>query len=282
MTLKLIMIDLDETLLRKDKSYDVEKFNQISAELHQAGHVMCIATGNSYHKVVDYFDVEHHSDIYYATDNGNYLVYEGKVSRVIGISRSLLKQIADFIDEFEGFYINISLGNQAFMRKKDEAGFSRIRAYNNKLELINSFDEIDSEALITKIAVMSDHSLEKNKVLVRILNERFEEINAVTSGDGWVDIYTAEGGKGSAVKHLQATLNIHPDESMAFGDSLNDESMMKEVKYSVAMKNADHDLADSCRFQVESNEDQAVLSTLERYLKEGNLDFMEEYRIHHI
>ncbi|UUX34963.1 HAD family hydrolase [Fundicoccus culcitae] len=282
MTLKLIMIDLDETLLRKNKTYDEERFNRISEQLIQAGVTMCIATGNSYHKVVEYVDVEHHKNMYYATDNGNYLVHGGQITRAIGITPDLLREIATFIDEFEGFYIQISLGNQSYMRKVDSAGYERIRRYNNKLEMIDSFDEIDNGHLITKIAVMSDHSLEKNKVLARILNERFEAVNAVTSGDGWIDIYTAEGGKGSAVKYLQELLGISPEASMAFGDSLNDESMMKEVLYSVAMENADHDLADSCRFQVGSNEDQAVLTTLERYIIEGNLDFMEEYRIHHI
>ena len=66
---------------------------------------------------------------------------------------------------------------------------------------------------------------------------------------------------------------------MAFGDSLNDMSMMQAVGYSIAMENADPELKRHCRYQVGSNEEQSVLSTIERYLSEGDLDFMQEYEL---
>ena len=74
MTVKLIVIDLDETLLRKDKSYDVERFNHALQTLKDRDVLVCIATGNSYHKIIDYFSQEDQKDLYFACDNGNFIV----------------------------------------------------------------------------------------------------------------------------------------------------------------------------------------------------------------
>lgn len=44
--------------------------------------------------------------------------------------------------------------------------------------------------------------------------------------------------KGHALKQISEIYNIPLDNILAIGDNLNDESMLKLVKYSVAMENA--------------------------------------------
>lgn len=280
MTVKLIVIDLDETLLRKDKGYDVERFNHVLHTLKEKNVLVCIATGNSYHKIIDYFSPEDQKDLYFACDNGNFIVKNNEELSANTVSRDTLNRITEFIDEFEGFHIVVSTGDQSYFRQSQGEIYDTIARYNNVLNYVESFDDIPEGEGPTKLAIYSVHSLDRNKTMVRILKERYEDIKSVTSGDGWLDAYVANGGKGSAVRKLQAKYNITPEESMAFGDSMNDESMMDEVKYSIAMGNADTELLLSTTYQIGTNEESAVINTLEELVSQENMDFMDKYLVH--
>jgi len=278
MNLKLIAIDIDETLLRKDKTYDVERFNKALLKLRQQGVIVAIITGNSYHKISDYFSSEIRSELYFGCDNGNYIVKDEKPLKKIGIEYKDFTQIIDFLDEFEGYYPALSLGDASYFRKQSGDHFDFIKKYNTDVQYIPLFSELPEDSVVTKIAIATDDSLDKNKVLVRIINERYDNVTAVTSGDGWVDVYNSQGGKGSAVQFIQDQYQIPSEATMAFGDSLNDESMMGHAYYSIAMENADKDLEMQCRFKIGNNNDQAVLGVLERYIATGNLDFLQDKR----
>ncbi|XJS10124.1 Cof-type HAD-IIB family hydrolase [Aerococcaceae bacterium WGS1372] len=280
MTVRLIVIDLDETLLKKDKTYDVERFNHALSELKNRGVVVCIATGNSYHKIIDYFSVEDQKDLYFACDNGNFIIKNDEELGSKKIASQTLYDISEFMDEFDGFNIVVNTGHHAYFRENEGPIFETISKYNNVLGYVQSFEEIPEGEQATKMAVYSEHSLDRNKTMVRIIKERYDDVTAVTSGDGWLDVYHAEGGKGSAVRKLQEKYQIKPEESMAFGDSLNDESMMQEVKYSIAMGNADRDLLLSTKYQIGTNEEQAVIDVLEKLVASDSEDFMDKYLTH--
>ena len=278
MTIKLITIDLDGTLLRSDKSYDRDRFNQALVKLKEAGTLVAIVTGNSFQKISDYFSQDVWPDLYFACDNGNYIVKDSKALKKIGIAYQDFTQIVDFLDEFGEYSPVLGLGDSAFFRETEGPLYDFISRYAKDVEHIPLFSELPKDSVVTKIAIATQDTLDRNKVLVRIINERYEDVTAVTSGDGWVDVYNKEGGKGSAIEYLQNKYSIKPEECMAFGDSLNDESMMSKVQYSIAMANADKDLSMQCRYQIGHNDDQAVIGILESLVKENNLDFLSSYR----
>ncbi|MGF3182773.1 HAD-IIB family hydrolase [Facklamia sp. P12934] len=278
MTLKLITIDLDETLLRTDKTYDRDRFNRVLKQLREAGVIVAIATGNSYQKIADYFEESVWPDLYFACDNGNYIVKNDQTLKKIGIPYEGFTQIIDFLDEFQAYSPVLGLGDAAYFRDTKGPLFDFISRYAKDVNYIPQFSELPEDSVVTKIAIATQDTLDRNKVLARIINERYQEVTAVTSGDGWVDVYNKEGGKGSALLYLQNKYNIKAEESMAFGDSLNDESMMAQVHYSIAMDNADKDLAMQCRYKIGNNNDQSVICVLEDYIQSFELDFLEKYR----
>ena len=108
---------------------------------------------------------------------------------------------------------------------------------------------------------------------------RFPNLTAVTSGGGWLDFYHRDGGKGSAIHALQEKYQITHKETMVFGDSLNDASMVQYANYSIVMGNGDEELKKISNYEIGTNEDQAVLEILELLLKERNLSFLNQYKI---
>jgi Predicted hydrolases of the HAD superfamily len=74
MVLKLIGIDMDDTLLRGNKTYEEERFRKIFEELRKNDVTLVIASGNSYPRLDEYFSHMNHDDLYFAGDNGNFIV----------------------------------------------------------------------------------------------------------------------------------------------------------------------------------------------------------------
>ena len=63
-------------------------------------------------------------------------------------------------------------------------------------------------------------------------------ITVTSSGPNNIEIMDKNATKGHALKQISEIYNIPLDNILAIGDNLNDEPMLKLVKYSVAMENA--------------------------------------------
>ena len=69
-----------------------------------------------------------------------------------------------------------------------------------------------------------------------------------------------------AVKLLQDSLEIKPEETMAFGDQLNDIEMLEQAYYSFAVGNARPEVKATARFQTDTNVNDGVLKILKLLL----------------
>ena len=72
--------------------------------------------------------------------------------------------------------------------------------------------------------------------------------------------------KGQAVKLLQDSLMIKPEETMVFGDQLNDIEMMSQAYYSFAVGNAREEVKNAARFRTDLNINDGVLKILKLLL----------------
>ena len=280
MSIKLIAIDMDATLLRDDKTYDTHRFKKVLDFFEERGVKVCIATGNSCHRLHTLFDDEEHSRLYLAGDNGNQIMKHHEELKIQAIEPTTYQAIIQFLASHSGYYPGVCTGSETYIEPNLPMEMERyIRQYNpNTIIIDNLLTNLMANPPI-KIAVASQHTLAENKLMVQTINDLFPELQAVTSGELWIDIYHKDGGKGSAIQYLQHKYGISSEESMAFGDSLNDETMIKAVEYSIAMGNADPDLVAFCQYQIGTNEEQAVLDVLEQLTSETNLAFMQQYKI---
>lgn len=99
------------------------------------------------------------------------------------------------------------------------------------------------------------------------LTEKFaNQLKLMISGDMWLDCMAPGVCKGQAVRVLQENLNIRPEETMAFGDQLNDIEMLENAYYSFAVGNAREEAKKAARFQADSNVNYGVLKVLKLLL----------------
>ena len=257
---------MDQTVLRADKTYDSSRLEKVINQLHERGVVFVVASGNSHEFLQHYVEPMAIEDVYIAGDNGNYLAKQNILEHTYHIPLTIAKEIVTDIHKLECCDCLISTTKTAYTLVTEQAVIDEFLRYNSEMNIIESLDEIPTDEKILKIAILSFQSLDKNKALATQLAATYQGVTSVTSGPEWIDIYHEDGGKGAAVKYLQQKYQISPSESMAFGDSLNDLSMMQVVEHSVAMSNADEALKQHCCYEIGSNEEQAVIATLEQLL----------------
>lgn len=69
----------------------------------------------------------------------------------------------------------------------------------------------------------------------------------------FLEIMPAHSGKGEALLELAKRLGIPPEQTMAFGDSMNDESMIRLAHHGVAMRNALPYIQEAARYVTEDD-----------------------------
>lgn len=268
--IKLIAVDMDATLLRDDKTYDVLKFKRVLAKIKEKNCLFVIASGNGVSKLVTSFDEEDKQYLIFAGDNGNQIQYQQNILRMHGMSNNTLKRLVAFLSEHPGYYpiVNSTQTNYIFGENPDDA-LDAFYRYNVSVTPLHTVDDMPIEAPVLNVAVFARSTLEETKQFAKKVMQQFSELSAVTSGERWMDVFQAGGGKGAAITYLQEKYNISPEECIAFGDSLNDLSMMKVVGHSVAMSNADEQLKKICRYEIGTNNEQSVLDILEKVFLQG-------------
>ena len=101
--------------------------------------------------------------------------------------------------------------------------------------------------------------------LMEELGQRFENVAVSTSVVNNIEINSADAHKGAALMRLADYLGVDHSETAAFGDGLNDLSMVAAAGVGCAMANAHADVKAAAKFIVESCDDDGVAKGIERY-----------------
>ena len=81
-----------------------------------------------------------------------------------------------------------------------------------------------------------------------------------------IEINAAGVNKGTGLVNLGRLLGIRREEIMAFGDGDNDETMLREVGFGVAMANAEEQVKAASDYVTLSNEEDGVAAAIEKFV----------------
>lgn len=234
--IKLIAIDLDGTLLTDRKELPPDFF-KIARSLISDGVAIVIASGRPFHNVAEIFK-DLRDQLYFACDNGTYVVY-GKEELVVNpLNRSSVGKFIQISRTLKNVYPVLCGKDRAFIENEDPEFMKQALKYYKEYKLVSDVTEIDE--MILKISFCDLIDAETN---CYPHYKKFEsDYSVVVSGKIWLDITDRMGNKGVAIEAIQKRLNISPGETMAFGDYLNDLHMLQKSTHSYAMKNAHEEI----------------------------------------
>lgn len=261
--IKLIATDMDGTFLDSSKRFSMEFF-EIFEELRKRNIKFVIASGNQYFRLYQKF-LPISNEMYFIGENGSYIAKGARLLATNTLDKKQVKAIIGLVEKHQELRMILCGVKSAYVLNKYQDLENVVRTYYCNYLFVDSYDDIDDE--IMKVAIYDP----ENKIIRYaddIARGLAKGIKATTSGNEWIDIQNEDINKGKAISLLQKELNILPEECMAFGDQMNDYSLLKSVKYSYAMANAVPKIKDIAYGLADSNDNQGVLKVIKEVVLE--------------
>lgn len=230
----LIFSDLDSTLLTDDKKISKKTIKYIKKIVNK-GSIFCICTGRPLQGCYKYFlDLGVNCPI--VTENGSNIYFPDDIDNPVSFLIPL-DTFKSFLNDIDSLIISAFTGtkNYILVENKDLVPFWIIHE-DKKLKRIDGkiIDNITEDPFLPSIITSS---YEKT---VEIL-DNYPEIDYRYWGKnetGYTfELYSKNASKGLALRYLKKHFEIDDDKTIAFGDQLNDSSMIEEAYYGVCMIN---------------------------------------------
>lgn len=267
--IRLIGLDLDGTLLRRDNSVSEENI-RILRECVNRDIQIYLISGRPYCFTRMIAEMIHPS-VRVISSNG--AIYETGTKCIMHtLEPHILHQIIDVLKEHAHAH--------AFFKGKHE--FFTHEPYDERFLYDHINKQLPAAAQVKSFTDMSWEELKQNahdiaKILVydykaeRLLKARqqIECIENTTVTDYQpisFDITAGGVNKGNAIKAVLQSLHLKKEEFMAFGDAMNDLPMFAEAGLTVAMANASEEIQASCDIVTADFMDDGVAKAIQRYI----------------
>ena len=262
--IRLIACDMDGTLLDDDHAIH-DDFWPLIEQLQARGIVFCPASGRQYYNLLERFEPIAQQLIFIA-ENGTFVVRGGAELSSECLSRDAAHELIRVARELAASGANCGVvlcgKRSAYIERSDPDFVAQVDQYYHRLDRVDDLLAVEDSLL--KLAV---YDFESSERMIYPTFSRFRATHqVVVSGANWLDVMAPQANKGAALRHIQQALRITREQTMVFGDFLNDLEMMDEATYSFAMANAHPRLKERARFLAPGNGDNGVVRTIKAVL----------------
>ncbi|MCC6496345.1 MAG: HAD family hydrolase [Propionibacteriaceae bacterium] len=241
-----------------------DSFWPLLARLADRDIVFAPASGRQYPALADMF-AKAGRGVALISENGAFVVRDGKEVSSSAVDPQLSRHAVACARELAKDH-NLGLvwsgRRSAYVERSDAAFVEETGRFYTRLEVVDDLLQVPEEAL--KFAV---YDFDGGSAGSRArLTEALDPLKVVMSSEYWMDIMDPAVNKGVAVRALRAALDATPDQTMVFGDYLNDLEMFTEATHSFAMANAHPKLLRAARYVAPSNIELGVITTITELL----------------
>ena len=198
-------------------------------------------------------------------ENGGVIKKENKTLLLQTFKPQKVVELIPVLRKIKNTFIILCGEHKAFIETKNQRFIGMFGEYYSAHEIVQDLTTIPHHHPIIKIALYHSESSEQ---FIYPSVKQFEDVFLLKiSGKNWLDISNLNANKGTAIKFLQEKMSITPEQTMVFGDYLNDLEMLEAAKFSFAMKNAHEKVKKTARFITENNSNLGVEKIIEQVLK---------------
>lgn len=260
--IKLIAIDLDDTLLRNDLTISPRAKNAIQRAVEK-GTAVTLATGRMFRSALP-FALELGLDLPLITYQGALVKYaDGKevYNRPLRIDTTM--ELLRFIKPYQ-YHINLYINDELYMENDSPEGQRYLKIARVPVHFVDNLEE-NTKSEPSKIVIIAQpHDLER---LHKDLDGTFaDKVNITRSKPHFLEISHLEATKGQALQRLAESRNLTAQQVMAIGDSMNDLDMIQYAGFGVAMENALPEIKKYARYVTKHNDDDGVAEIIEQHV----------------
>lgn len=266
--IKLIATDLDGSLLNDEKQVPTD-LDQVLAGLKEKGIAFAAVTGRNFDATCPALG-NNVLDMICVCNNGANIYEKGEMIISHALTKDQIHRTLDLLKGMENvtpllFTLDSSCcapGCPGFMEWA-KAPYSPIKWVDSYDDLYN----IDEE--IFKISVYDGSGDITNYSYPPLAKEFAGQAAVYVSGDIWVDVVNINASKGHGLKLIQEKLGIAKEETMAFGDYYNDDSLLAQAGYPFVMEGGVDRLKAKYPYRAGSNNAGGVTQAIKEYVLEG-------------
>jgi Cof subfamily protein (haloacid dehalogenase superfamily) len=252
---------MDGTLLNSKHELN-PRFYTIFHQLRQRGIIFAAASGRQYYNIRNVFnDIK--EDMYFIAENGGVVMHRETDLYVQPMDAELTMNLIADAKKMNNTFTILCGKRKAYIEEMAPFFLDHLKMYYDEYEIVPDLLQVRDDDFL-KIAICDMSGAEANSY--PLFREKGRELQVKVSGNVWLDISHRLANKGSALNVLQQHLGVHPDETMVFGDYLNDLEMMEQAGFSYAMENAHPEVKAVAKYSAATNDQDGVLQILDRVL----------------
>ena len=263
--IKLVASDMDGTLLTSHHDLNPAFFD-LFHQMKTKGILFVAASGRQYFNIINQFE-SIKDEIVLIAENGSYVMYKDEEILVQAMDREVtMEQIITARSIDKSFVI--LCGKKCAYIENDHPDFMRhVKMYYDKYQVVDDLLKVEDDQFL-KIAICDFAGSENNSY--HYFKNKRDSLQLKVSGNIWLDISHWLANKGRALNVVQKKFGIGFQETMVFGDYLNDLEMIQQASFSYAMKNAHPDIKKAARYLTKSNDENGVCIIIQKMLSEIN------------
>lgn len=254
---KIMFFDIDGTIL-SETTHTIPESTIIGLQkAKEQGHLIFINTGRPFSSVDECIkDLKPDG---YVCGCGTYIRYHDEVLFSKTLDQNRCYEVRDLIRNtnvdgiLEGkdtVYFDHEIRHPALQEIKE-------RYQATPTFKVSTFD--DPELLFDKLAVWFDEESE----IETFKQEITKDFEYITRSDDFGEIVPLGHSKATGIQFLLDYFNLNKDDAYVFGDSYNDEAMLKYVKHAIVMGNGEPELFKLAYYVTKDIEEDGIYHALE-------------------
>lgn len=268
MAIKLVAIDIDDTLLSSTGKILPSTLTSIQAALAQGVKVV-LCSGRPLAGIKPFLnELGITEPDQYVIANGGGMI-ESVTGQVVAkhlIDNADYRRLTAFAKSRQLPFNVVDPNSEIITADRDIYWLIAVQAWENKAGiLVREPDELPADFQIAKgVFVASAETLDNIEADVQ---QAFgEQLYVVRAARQFLEVMNPNAGKGQALQDLASKLALAPDEVMAIGDEGNDVAMFNFAGTAVAMGNGTAEAKEHANFVTNSNDADGIALAFEKYV----------------
>lgn len=271
MTIQLVAVDIDGTLLTSDRQITPAVFEAVQAA-KAAGVKIVITTGRPIPGVAPLLEALQ------LNEPGDLVItFNGALIQDAATGEVLVEDTLSYEDYLDIEWLSRKLGvhMHAITREGIYTANRNIGRYTvHESNLVNmpifyrTPEEMADKQIVKTMLIDEPDVLDA--AIQQLPAEFYDRFTIVKSAPFYLEILSKTANKGLAVKHLADRLGLTLAETMAIGDEENDRAMLEVVGTPVVMENGKPELKAIAKYITKSNEDSGVAHAINTWVLTSN------------
>lgn len=268
--IKMIALDLDNTLLLKDLTVPQETIDVLHEASALGAHVV-ISSGRMRAAAKRYADVIGTTDSIVCCNGAEIYSGSGELMHDAGIPVETVKDLV-LLCEKKGIYVQLYWGDDIVIERWNEKTEGYPDAHNQRVIEVGSWSEAVNGKLDGIIMQSSPKALliaepdTVESVIADLKKEMAGRLNFIRSSNSYVEVLAPGVSKGEGLKILADKLGIDQSEVMACGDNMNDMAMVTWAGTGVAVANAVPALKEAADYVASAERSYGVAEAVRKFV----------------